>query len=206
MFNILNMGHDIRISMKSLKMMCNQTSILYTNQEKGVSTIVDSLSSREAASMLFEQHGDEVYRYIRYTIGNASHADDILQDVFLCVLQSWERFSHRSTPNTWLWAITKNCIRDYFRRQKRMNRQVPFDGETGDGIAEDQMLKLQLEESMNVLSIRQREVFVERIINGRTTEETAQTLGWGVSKVKTTLHRAMKQIKTSLMQGGDDGE
>lgn len=165
---------------------------------------MESLSPRDAASMLFEKHGEEVYRYIRYTIGDASQADDILQEVFLRVLQSWHRFNHKSSPKTWLWAITKNCIRDYFRSQKRNNRQVVLEDEIKDTTVDDPMLKLQLEDSMNSLSIMQREVFVERIINQRSTEDTAETLGWSTSKVKTTLHRAMKQIRRSLMQGGDN--
>lgn len=165
---------------------------------------MESFSPQEAASMLFEQHEDEVYRYIRYTIGDASQADDILQEVFLRVLQSWNRFNHQSTAKTWLWAITKNCIRDYFRGQKRNKGQVALEDDIGDKTVDDSTLKLQLEESMNSLSVMQREVFVERVINERSTEDTAQTLGWSTSKVKTTLHRAMKQIKKSLMQGGDN--
>ena len=82
-------------------------------------------SPSQAARKLFEQHGDEVYRYIRFTIGNASDADDILQDVFLRVLESWHRFHHHSSPKTWLWSIVNNCMREYFREQKRAKGNVP---------------------------------------------------------------------------------
>ncbi|QQE80008.1 RNA polymerase sigma factor [Alicyclobacillus sp. SO9] len=163
---------------------------------------MESLSPKEAASVLFERHGDEVYRYIRYTIGNVPQADDILQEVFLRVLQSWHRFQHQSTPKTWLWAIAKNCIRDYFRSSKRTNQQVPLDEQLLDETSGDYLLKLQLEDSLQSLSVAHREVFVERIIHDKSTEETAQTLGWSASKVKTTLHRAMKQIRKSLAEGG----
>lgn len=92
-----------------------------------------SQSASEAALVLFEKYGDEVYRYVRYTIGESSDAEDIVQEVFLRVLQSWKRFNHKSSSKTWLWSITKNCIKEQLRKiEKQQVRNVPLVGELVD--------------------------------------------------------------------------
>lgn len=63
------------------------------------------------------------------------------------------------------------------------------------------MLAIQLEQSLECLSVMQRQVFVERIIHEKSTAETAEELGWSESKVRTTLHRALKKIQTWFTEG-----
>jgi RNA polymerase sigma-70 factor, ECF subfamily len=162
---------------------------------------VQSLSPSEAAQMLFERYGDEVYRYIRFTVGDLTEADDILQEVFLRVLQSWNRFMNKSSSKTWLWSITNNCIKENFRKRKRVRNNVVLNDDFRDDTKGYPMLALQLEQSLQCLSVTQRQVFVERIIHEKSTTETAEELGWGESKVRTTLHRALKKIQTWFAEG-----
>jgi RNA polymerase sigma-70 factor (ECF subfamily) len=154
------------------------------------------MSSSEAARMLFDQSGDEVYRYIRFTVGSEADAEDILQDVFLRVLQSWSHFNHRSSPKTWLWSIANNCLREYFRKQRRSHGIVPYERDIEDSTQADRTLFLELERSLDCLTIPQRQVFVERIIHEKSSTETSEALGWSEAKVRTTLHRAIKNIRT----------
>jgi RNA polymerase sigma-70 factor, ECF subfamily len=164
---------------------------------------VESLSPSEAAKMLLATYGDEVYRYIRFTVGNQAEADDILQEVFLRVLQSWNRFKHKSSSKTWLWAIANNCIRENFRKRKRVYNNVALNDDFRDDTTGDPMLALQLEESLKCLSVTQRQVFVERIIHEKRTAETAEELGWSESRVRTTLHRATKKMQAWFAEGGN---
>ena len=58
------------------------------------------------------------------------------------------------------------------------------------------------------LSIPQRQVVLFRIIHGLSTKETATVLGWSDSKVRTTLHRAIKRLRLRMvgeetMEGGN---
>lgn len=167
---------------------------------------MESMTPSEAAAALFEQYGNEVYRFIRYTVGTKSDADDILQDVFLRVLQNWNRFKHESSSKTWLWAIAKNCIREYFRRQKRIPRHATLNDQIRDPRTKDVITDVLLEEGLLHLTIPQREVFVERIVNEHSTADTAKLLGWSESKVKVTLHRAIHVLKNSFLERETHGE
>lgn len=167
-----------------------------------------SQSASEVALMLFEKYGDEVYRYVRYTIGEPSDTEDVVQEIFLRVLQSWKRFNHKSKPKTWLWSITNNCIREHLRRAGRQRAgNVPLDGEFVDESEPGQELTMnQLEESIQQLNVSQRQVFIERVIHQKNTVETAKTLGWSHTKVRTTLHRAMNKIRAIMRKGADTRE
>lgn len=157
--------------------------------------------------MLVEQYGDQLYRFIRYIVGDTGDADDLVQEVFLRVIQSWHRFNHKSNPKTWLWSIAKNCIREYFRTQKRspsisgLNEAVLKDP-AGETVVDEMMLS----EALRHLPVSQREVFVERIVNERSTSDTALLLGWSEAKVRTTLHRAVHAIRKFYREGDDVSE
>lgn len=166
---------------------------------------MESLNPPDAALMLFEQHGDELYRFIRYTVGRKSDADDLLQETFLRVLQSWANFRHKSSPKTWLWSIAKNCIRDFYRSQRRHSRDVSLPDDIGQRTtADEELVNAQLQRNLQQLTVSQRQVFIERIIHDKTTAETALTLNWSESKVKTTLHRALRALRNSFWKGVDE--
>lgn len=162
------------------------------------------MSPSEAVTMLLEQYGDELYRFVRFTVGNKSDADDLIQDVFLRVIQGWKRFNHRSNPKTWLWAIAKNCIKEFYRKQKRHSVVTTLnDMELSDHHAVDALTEVMIAETLQRIPIPQREAFIERIVNERTTSETAQVLGWSESKVRTTLHRAIASIRKIYKKGDE---
>jgi RNA polymerase sigma-70 factor, ECF subfamily len=173
-----------------------------TNQAKGVKGSLKSISSSDAARMLFEQYGDEVYRYIRFTIGDQAESQDVLQEVFLRVLQSWGRFQHKSSPRTWLYAIANNCIKESLRKRKRDYDRLEFNEEIEVAKANDLAMELALEQSLESLTLSQRQVFVERVIHEKSSPETAETLGWSEAKVRTTLHRAIKNIQVWFAKEG----
>lgn len=165
---------------------------------------MDDMTPSEAADMLLEQYGDEIYRYVRFTVGNKSDADDLIQEVFLRVIQGWKRFNHSSNSKTWLWAIAKNCIREHYRKQKRHSVVTTLnDMELLDHHSVDALTEVMIAEVLQRIPIPQREAFIERIVNERTTSETAQVLGWSESKVRTTLHRAIASIR-KIYQKGDE--
>ncbi|WDL95821.1 RNA polymerase sigma factor [Alicyclobacillus sp. ALC3] len=163
-------------------------------------------SPGDAAQSLFEAYGEEVYRYLWYTLGRRSEAEDLVQEVFLHVLQSWQRFEHRSTTRTWLWGIVNNCLREHQRKQRRTPDPIEIREELEPGSTSAPDLFLHLEHTLRTLSLSQRQVFVQRVIHERSTADTAAVLGWSEAKVRTTLHRAMKLVRQSFAERSDDDE
>ncbi|MDB5084376.1 MAG: hypothetical protein JWN30_1262 [Bacilli bacterium] len=156
----------------------------------------EQTNASEATRNLFDLYGNQVYQYVRFTLGNATEAEDVVQDIFLNVLRSWNQFENRSSAKTWLWSITRNCMRDALRQKNRHQRQ-PIDSieNLRDVSSSNSFHLLELEDSLHHLSLSHRKVVILRIIQDRTGAETAQLLGWSEVKVRVTLHRALKKLQ-----------
>src|SRR5215216_3950597 len=74
----------------------------------------------EAFRALVERHSRVVFRLAHRMTGNASDAEDVVQDTFLKAYRQLGRFESRANFGTWLHRIAVNCSIDLIRsRPKR---------------------------------------------------------------------------------------
>src|SRR5574341_645060 len=66
-----------------------------------------------------ELHGDYLFRYALSRVRDPALAEDLIQDTFLSALRARDEFAGQSSERTWLVAILKNKIIDYFRKAGR---------------------------------------------------------------------------------------
>ncbi len=64
-------------------------------------------------------HGDILYRYVIVRVREASIAEDLVQETLLTALKARENYSGKASEQTWLIAILKHKIIDYFRKVTR---------------------------------------------------------------------------------------
>lgn len=155
-------------------------------------------STNEAIEQLFELYADEIYRYARYAIPRSADAKDVVQEVFLRAMKSWDSFRGDANPRTWLFQIARHYIYDLLRKKRveqlylEKNKpdlsdvSIPFD------------TLVELEDAVAALSADKRQVFTLRGIQDFSVRDTAEILGWSQAKVKTTFHRAVKDLRQSL--------
>ena len=153
------------------------------------------LDAAAATEELFALYKEDVYRYARFTLGSPTDAEDVVQEVFLRILKSWDRFRGDAHPKTWLWTITRRCIIDRARKLEKDKNTVPFEERLGGHTDNHESKILEVEGLLQTLSQDQREVVTLRLIQDWSTADTARILGWSESKVKTTLHRAVTQMR-----------
>ncbi len=78
----------------------------------------------DAWNRLVETFGPIVYQWARTSGLNADDAADVVQDVFTKVARgigSFQRQKEQGSFRSWLATITRNRIRDFFRRDKIKN-------------------------------------------------------------------------------------
>ena len=152
----------------------------------------------QAIGRLYAQHADEIYRFARFTVGREGAAEDIVQEVFLRALRSWERFAGRASERTWLFAIARRVVADHLRLLKRQRPGAEIDPGIAGAAHRDETLRLDLEASLRLLPLAQREVFILRIVEDRSAREAAVLLGRSEASVRVALHRALVRLRAAL--------
>ncbi|MBS4191077.1 RNA polymerase sigma factor SigX [Bacillus sp. FJAT-49705] len=155
---------------------------------------------------LYRKYHHDVFQFLFYMVKNKELAEDLVQEVYIRVLKSYERFEGKSSEKTWLFSIARNVAIDSFRKQKGWKQRIleKFDWTTQqvkDEYPVPEEIAIQKEEiqliyqCLDHCTVDQRLVIVMRYLHELTITETAEALNWTESKVKTTQHRALKILK-----------
>ncbi len=73
---------------------------------------------REAAGRLFDRHFDCVYRFFASKV-DVAHVDDLVQQTYLGLIESRDRFRGEASVRTFVLAIAKNHLLGHFRANRR---------------------------------------------------------------------------------------
>ena len=130
--------------------------------------------------------------------------DDLIQEVFLAVFQSAERYRGASSVRTWIFAIASNVARanarkDKRRREREKLRAVPPITAAGpdDSMIEREMLA-RLQQALQALSHHQRVAFVMCEVEEIPGTEAAHALGIPTGTLYRRLHEARKKLRKAL--------
>jgi RNA polymerase sigma-70 factor (ECF subfamily) len=163
---------------------------------------------------IMERYNRRLYRIARGILRNDSEAEDVVQEAYVDAFAHLQDFRGESSLATWLSRITINEALGRLRRdrpavelaaveaQRSEARiiQFPHTGASADPertMAQRQILQL-VERATDNLPEMFRIVFVTRVIEGMSVEETADLLGLRPETVKTRLHRARRLVRDQL--------
>ena len=166
------------------------------------------LGDKEALAVLFDRHKEALFRYLRGQVGEASMAEDLLQETFLRIWRTGPRLPPVSRAQGYLYRVALNLARDHQRRRRPV---VPWD----PGLEEDQPTDAPLmdddvanrewlHEAIRRLAPAQQTVLGLHYFADRPVDEIAAILDVAPSTVKTRLHRAYRRLAALLRQGGDE--
>lgn len=161
---------------------------------------------------IIKTHNQRLYRIARGVVRNDAEAEDIVQDAYMRAFASLGAFRGEASLSTWLSRIVINEALGRLRKRKRIVSMpenpeaeiIRFPLNPGEDpertMAQRQILGL-VERATDSLPDVYRTVFVARVIEGLSIEETAELLGIRQETVKTRLHRARALVRKAL----DDG-
>ncbi|MFP3917626.1 RNA polymerase sigma factor SigX [Lysinibacillus telephonicus] len=158
---------------------------------------------------LYDAYHQDVFQFLIYLVKNRMVAEDLSHEVYVRVLKSYDRFQGRSSEKTWLFAIAKNVAIDYFRKNA-VHTSHSFDAfnwETEQLVSPlkspETLIEMnddmkQLLDALDKCTGDQKMVIIMRYFQELSIAETAEILKWSEGKVKTTQHRAIKQLRDLL--------
>ena len=74
----------------------------------------------------------EVHKVVHNELGSAQEAEDVVAESFLRAVRGLQSFDGRSSFRTWLYTITRNQLRDRWRRAGRRPRTVSLEHAAGE--------------------------------------------------------------------------
>lgn len=167
----------------------------------------------DAFRIIMRMHNQKLYRLARSIMRNDSEAEDVVQETYVTAFAHLASFRGEATLATWLSRIAINEALGRLRQTRRAAQVIaaaplseaqiiPFPlAATGEdperSMAQRQILKL-VEQATDALPDVYRTVFVARVIEGLSIEETADVLAIKPQTVKTRLHRARELVRRQL--------
>jgi RNA polymerase sigma-70 factor, ECF subfamily len=161
---------------------------------------------------LVDRHSRYVHRVAFRLTGNASDAEDVVQEAFLKAFRQLGRFESRADFRTWIHKITVNCAIDFIRaRRHRETAHDPADLELAAPAAavasaapapDRQYLSTEIGERVTAglggLTALERAAFMLRHVEGRSIDEIGSALGLRTEAAKHSVFRAVRKMRVAL--------
>ncbi|AZE56892.1 sigma factor [Pseudomonas synxantha] len=78
--------------------------------------LIDVPSPVDDCIRVFLSSRSSLGKFIRSRVSNIEDAEDLLQETYVEALRNYTKYKGDSTPETWMFGIALNLIRNYFRR------------------------------------------------------------------------------------------
>lgn len=157
-----------------------------------------------AIGAIYDRYFPEIYRYVRYRVGDDSIAEDITSDVFVRLLEASQKKQGPTTSlKGWLIATASNAVNDHMRRQYRRRTEELHESlpdESSNLHAEvDQREQNQLVLAAYArLTPEQQHVLALRFGMGYSLEQTAAVMKKNVNAVKALQFRALAALQRQI--------
>jgi len=175
-----------------------EKTALLTDQE----IIEASISGNESAfAEIVRRHESKVAATVYGMLGRCPEAEDVGQETFIRFFKSMKKFRGESSVGTYLIRIAMNLSLNELDRRKRQSRVVTLDDPDFAGkipgvraAHEDTNTTEIVHWAVDQLEPKFRSAVVLRMIEGYSTEETAQILKLPLGTVLSRLSRAKAQL------------
>ena len=159
-----------------------------------------------ALEALLTANREIVFRYgLRYC-RTTEDAEDAVQETLWAAARSIRTFRRAAAITTWLFAIVRNTCHRLVRQHRSeedLADVLPTLADPRDPI-EDQVTAEQIERilanAIARLDADHREVILLRDVEGLTAPEAASHLSISVGALKSRLHRARSELRTSALR------
>jgi RNA polymerase sigma-70 factor (ECF subfamily) len=165
-----------------------------------------------ALSELYDRYGRLVFSIALHTVGNRGTAEEIALDIFTRV---WEKAGayrpEKAKVTTWLTSMTRNRAIDMLRREgsRAESKSIswaevtsePVNHQIGPETAVSLSLqKQEVRAAVAQLSPELQEALALAYFKGQSHSQIAKTLNQPLGTVKSRIRKAMKTLRTLLLE------
>jgi RNA polymerase sigma-70 factor (ECF subfamily) len=171
-----------------------------------------------AFEALYRRWRSRLYRFLLRQCGNAAHADELFQDIWLKIVGARKGYEVAAKFSTWLFRIAHNRLIDHYRAQGRavIVSLVSYDDDPEDAdrvaalpaaataqpeaMIERKALAEELVRHIEALPAAQRETFLLSEEGEMTLEQIAAATGVNRETAKSRLRYALNKLRAALKE------
>lgn len=164
----------------------------------------------EALAEAYRRHAGAVFALARRLLGDATHAEEIVQEIFLRLWQQPERFDPgRGSLRSFLLAQSHGRAVDSLRsegsRRRREERDFLRTAESGYDVEHevwDLAVADKVQDALGTLPVEERRAIEMAYYGGHTYREVADLLGQPEGTVKSRIRAGLRRLRTELAAAG----
>lgn len=143
---------------------------------------------------LYRDFFDEIFHFFFYSLLNRTEAEDLTSITFFKFYLKMESYDEKkSLPRTYLWAIARNVLNDYYRMPyEQINiENVSYDMKKEENF-EDRLILLEI---LSDLSQKERQILYYKYYLDMTAREISEMTGLSVTNVTSACSRALAKAR-----------
>ncbi len=155
------------------------------------------------AEQLFTVHYPKLAGWVRRLVDDDETAHEIASEAFVRLLSKWTSPDKFESPQSYLYMIATNLVRDHWRKMERERRAISkaaagTDPEPWADPAQD----VDIRDLLAALPVRLREPFLLHYYAGFGVKEIAVQLKRPEGTIKADLYHARARLKDALAEHG----
>lgn len=154
-----------------------------------------------ALEALFERHASGVHGFLRRMVRDEALAEDLLQQTFLSVVRSADRYERGARVMPWLLTIAGNAARDALRSHRQRVEVLGVEAppeQAVEAAPSDPGARRRIEAAFEALPPPQREAVLLHKLHGLSFAEVARAQGVTETAARLRAHRGYEKLRALL--------
>jgi RNA polymerase sigma-70 factor (ECF subfamily) len=168
------------------------------------------MTSEEACLEAFQRELGYIFRTLRRLGTSPSEVEDLAQDVFLALRQSWPQYDSSRPLRPYLFGIAFRIASAY---QRKNRRQVPFGiiegddtGQAADDALQAKQARALLLAALEKIPLQRRGVLIMRDIDDVSMDDIASVLSIPRFTAYSRLRKARRELEAAVRRLSKEGD
>ena len=161
-----------------------------------------SKGNKAAFEVLYERYFDKLTWFAQQYTYDLHLAEDMVQDVFIKLIEHPEQFDATKKFSTWVYSLTgnkcKNLLRDSENRSKLINSQSQANHIEPHSLHDLELLKKEIRNEFKVMNEKEKSLFVLRFEHELPIKEIAEITQLPEGSVKSGIYYLLKKLAKNL--------
>jgi RNA polymerase sigma-70 factor (ECF subfamily) len=157
-----------------------------------------------AFAAIYDAYAGRLHRFLLVRVDEPADAEDLLQRVFVKVIEALPRYEDRGLPfGAWLFRIARNVAIDFARARPNEQALTVVDDHADErrqpaAVAELEVDRRLVREALDLLTPDQRDVVIYRFFAGLSPREIGALMNKHEGSVRATQFRALATLRRHL--------